>query len=265
MAVASDKMALDFSITWKPFFLDPRLPGGEGKDKHAHYISKFGAERVNQMVPHMVQTFEAEGIPGYNINGRVGNTMDSHRLLEYALKHGGPQKQDQLMETLFTQYFLRGQPLSSRAVLLKAAGEVQLDGAEVLLSTDGLLEQVWSEVEHAYSAGVSGVPYFRIDGGGQGKEVSGGQPPEAFLKIFASLAAPTASPSSALGFTVGSTVRVSGLKAKPEHNGHLGEVLGRQGVERVQVRLLGGVELALKPANLEPYQAGNSEATIDLM
>ena len=33
MAVASKSMAMDFSIKWKPFFLDPRLPGGEGKDK----------------------------------------------------------------------------------------------------------------------------------------------------------------------------------------------------------------------------------------
>ena len=42
MKVASSSMGMDFSISWKPFFLDPRLPGGEGKDKLAHYKSKFG-------------------------------------------------------------------------------------------------------------------------------------------------------------------------------------------------------------------------------
>ena len=82
MDTASKTLGMDFSVTWKPFFLDPRLPGGEGKDKMEHYKAKFGAARVAQMMPHMVQTFAQEGIPGYSINGRVGNTMDSHRLLE---------------------------------------------------------------------------------------------------------------------------------------------------------------------------------------
>lgn len=46
MDVASKSMGMDFSIQWKPFFLDARLPGGEGKDKLAHYRAKFGQERV---------------------------------------------------------------------------------------------------------------------------------------------------------------------------------------------------------------------------
>ena len=108
MDVASKTMAMDFSIRWRPFFLDPRLPGGEGHDKMAHYKAKFGAERVAQMMPRMVQTFKDEGIEGYNLGGKVGNTMDSHRLLEYALAKGGPSKQDELVEHLFKRYFLQG-------------------------------------------------------------------------------------------------------------------------------------------------------------
>jgi len=257
MAVAEKTMNMDFSITWKPFFLDPRLPGGEGKDKLAHYKSKFGAERVAAMMPRMVQTFKEEGIDGYSISGNVGNTMDSHRLLEHALAVGGPAKQDALVEHLFDRYFLKGRALSSREVLLDAAAAAELDGAERLLDGDAYHEQVFEEVEKAYGAGVSGVPYFRIDGGGHGKELSGGQPPEAFLQIFRSLGvAPLTARTStgAHGFASGGHVSIRGLAAKPEHNGKSGIVIGAQG-ERVQVRLSDGVELALRPANLEALDA----------
>lgn len=239
MSIAKDTMAMDFSITWKPFFLDPSLPGGEGKDKLAHYKAKFGAERVAMMMPRMVQTFKEEGIDNYSIDGKVGNTMDSHRLLEFALKMGGPAKQDRLVEVLFDRYFLKGRALSSRAVLLEAAAEAELAGAEQLLSSDELSEKVWSEVESAYGAGVTGVPYFRIDGGGRGKEVSGGQAPEIFLQIFSSLGPP----ASALGFALRSRVRIQGLVSKPQYNGMIATVLGAQGSERVQVRLPDGVEM----------------------
>jgi len=259
MKIASSTMGMDFSVSWRPFFLDPRLPGGEGKDKVQHYNAKFGAERVAQMMPRMVQTFAEEGIPGYSINGKVGNTMDSHRLLEYALSKGGPEKQDELVEVLFDQYFLKGRALSSRSVLLEAAAAANLDGAEALLDSDHGSESVWSEVESAYNAGVTGVPYFRIDGGGGGKEISGGQAPEAFLQIFSALGPPAA----ALGFTIGSRVSVHDLKAKPEFNGVRGTVLGAQGSERVQVRLDDGVEIALKPTNLTPQADAADAGSVD--
>jgi len=187
MSVAEKTLNMQFSVSWRPFFLDPNLPGGEGKDKLAHYKLKFGADRVAQMMPRMVQTFAEEGIPGYSIEGNVGNTMDSHRLLEYALRQGGAAKQDKLVEVLFERYFLKGQALSSRQVLLDAAAAADLDGADALLASDQLHDEVWSEVESAYQAGVSGVPHFKIDGGGPGRELSGGQPPEAFLRILRSL------------------------------------------------------------------------------
>ena len=118
---------------------------------------------------------------------------------------------------------------------------------------------MWTEVEGAYHAGVTGVPYFRIDGGGRGREVSGGQAPEVFLQILASLGPP----ASALGFALRSQVRIQGLASKPEFNGMMATVLGAQGSERVQVRLADGVVMALKPSNLEAYVAEVDAASLD--
>lgn len=250
MDVASKTMGLDFQIQWSPFFLDPRLPGGEGTDKMQHYKAKFGAERVAQMMPRMVQTFKEEGIDGYNIGGRVGNTMDSHRLMEHAMAIGGPKKQDALCLELFQRYFINGHALSSKSVLLEAAAAANVDGAEAVLEGEGYSDEVWAKVEGAYGSGVSGVPHFRVAGGGPGREVSGGQPPEAFLRIFAALAS-----EAPHGFAIGSEVTVSGLGKKPEHNGKVGTVLGSQGSDRIQVKLSDGTMLALKPDNLEAAPA----------
>jgi predicted DsbA family dithiol-disulfide isomerase len=262
MDVASRTMGLDFELTWKPFFLDPRLPGGKGKDKMEHYRAKFGAERVAQMMPHMVRTFENEGIPNYSMGGRVGNTMDSHRLLEHAVRIGGPAKQDALVEKLFERYFVGGQALSDRAVLLEAADAVALDGAREVLESGELTEEVWHSVEGAYSAGVTGVPYFRIDGGGRGKELSGGQEPDVFLRVFSLLKPPEGPATPPGGHTIGTTVSIAGLQARPELNGKLAEVVGAQG-QRVQVRLTDGTQVALKPANLHVHMPSGA-ANVDV-
>ena len=41
---------VDFAITWKPFFLNPDAPK-EGISKMDYYLRKFGAARVESMVP----------------------------------------------------------------------------------------------------------------------------------------------------------------------------------------------------------------------
>lgn len=77
----------------------------------------------------------------------MGNTIDSHRLMELALRQGGPAMQDALVERLFDDYFIQGLPLSDRSVLLKAAQAAKVEGAEVLLDDpDQLTEEVFSEV-----------------------------------------------------------------------------------------------------------------------
>lgn len=191
MAVAREQLGLAFEVRWAPFFLDPSLPSEpEGKDKLAHYNAKFGAARVAAMMPQMAATFAGEGLPEYAQAGRVGNTFDSHRLLELAAAQpDAPAAQDALVEALFKQYFHLGRALSSRAVLLDAAAEAGLDGAAACLDSDAHGEAVWARVEEAYASRVSGVPHFRMAAdGGAVHELSGGQPPAEFLKVFAAMA-----------------------------------------------------------------------------
>ncbi len=52
-----------------------------------HYNMKFGAARVQQMVPHMMGVFAELGL-AYSMGGNVGNTMDSHRVIALAAEVG---------------------------------------------------------------------------------------------------------------------------------------------------------------------------------
>mmetsp|Transcript_25401 Transcript_25401/g.64427 ORF Transcript_25401/g.64427 Transcript_25401/m.64427 type:complete len:184 (-) Transcript_25401:123-674(-) len=174
----------DFRVTWRPFQLNPDAPK-EPVNKLKMYKEKFGAARIEQMLPHMTQTFKKVGVD-YSMGGDTGNTLTSHRLLQWAASVG-LDKQDLLVEELFKNYFAEEKYLGDRGVLLAAVDKAGLDREEGAKIIDD--ESLWrSEVEKdkaKYARGVSGVPYFIFDGK---FAISGGQPPEAFAEAISEVA-----------------------------------------------------------------------------
>ena len=59
---------------------------------------------------------------------RTGNTFDAHRLIHYAHESG---KQDALKERLMAGYFVEGEAIGEREVLVRLAIDVGLDGPAV--------------------------------------------------------------------------------------------------------------------------------------
>jgi len=98
-----DPLKVQTEIRWLPFFLNPNAPK-PSQNKLEMYKKKFGPERVEQMVPHMKKVGGEEGI-NFSFGGNTGLTLDSHRLLEYALEKYGFVKQNELTEILFSYYF----------------------------------------------------------------------------------------------------------------------------------------------------------------
>mmetsp|Transcript_33678 Transcript_33678/g.85154 ORF Transcript_33678/g.85154 Transcript_33678/m.85154 type:complete len:184 (+) Transcript_33678:275-826(+) len=166
----------DFKITWRPFQLNPDA-SKEPVSKLQLYKDKFGAARVEQMMPQMMQTFDKIGVK-YSVGGNTGNTLTSHRLLQWA-GTVGLDKQDKLMEELFKNYFAEEKFLGDRDVLLAAVDKAGLDVAEGTKIIDD--ESLWrSEVDQdkkKFTRGISGVPYFIFNGQ---FGISGGQSPEVF-------------------------------------------------------------------------------------
>jgi predicted DsbA family dithiol-disulfide isomerase len=174
-------------ITWLPFQLSPDLPR-EGKDRHEHYATIFGADRARAIMASMQQTAAAEGLlfetkPG----ARAPNTLSAHVLLYWAEKTPNVD-QNALAERLFAAHHCDSEDLGDPAVLARIAGEVGMDpmtvAADLRAGKDE--DRVQALVAEARQAGVSGVPFFIFD---RQHAVSGAQPPEALLEILDRLSA----------------------------------------------------------------------------
>eukprot|EP00850_Spirogloea_muscicola_P006573 SM000031S11582 [mRNA] locus=s31:493266:495505:+ [translate_table: standard] len=201
-AIKQTQDKYDVEVQWHPFLLNPKAPK-EGVDKRNYYISKFGESRVPSMEGQMKevykepsdslpcllshQQFSAYGLD-YSLGGKTGNTLDSHRLLEYAAKQG-LDKQNALVDELFKKYFSEEKYIgdrrpsvhTNREVLIAAADKVGIKGAREYLEDDnaGLKEVKMGLSKHA--RGVTGVPHFVINNRCQ---LSGAQPAESFVEAF---------------------------------------------------------------------------------
>ncbi|KAK2986282.1 hypothetical protein RJ640_021851 [Escallonia rubra] len=184
-AIASSKDQFDF----------------EGVNKKEFYRSKFGS-RSEQIVSRMTEVFRGLGLE-YNMSGLTkeiskvskvfyvkmelisfpicrGSTLDSHRLINFAGQQG-LDKQHDLVEELFLGYFTQGKYIGDREFLVESARKVGVEGAaQFLENPENGLKEVNEELEK-YSAGITGVPHFKIN---EKHQLSGGQPPEVFRKAF---------------------------------------------------------------------------------
>lgn len=176
-AIASSKDKYNFEILWHPYQLNPDAPK-EGIEKREFYRSKFGS-RSDQMEARMSEVFRTVGLV-YSLSGLTGNTMDSHRLIYFSGQQG-LDKQHDLVEELGLGYFTQEKYIGDRKFLLEAAAKVGIEGAEEFLKNpNNGLKEVEDEIK-TYSRNITGVPYYVINGS---QKLSGGQPPEVFLRAF---------------------------------------------------------------------------------
>ena len=169
------------TVRWHPFQLNPDMPR-EGIERKAYRISKFGSwERSQQLDAQVAAAGQGEGIAfNFDRQVRTPNTLDAHRVTWLAGERG---VQDAVAEALFLAYFTDGRDLSDRGTLAEIAAGAGLDRAEVdeLLAGDKGLDVVRSGEGQARSLGVSGVPFFVVNGK---VALSGAQPREFFLQAF---------------------------------------------------------------------------------
>jgi len=134
------------------------------------------------MIPHMINVGKSEGI-NFSYGGKVGPTLNSHRLIDWAKKFGEP-KQEALLLKIYSYYFEQEKDISDIGTLVKAAEEVGLSGADDFLKTTERANEVKEEAHHNMEENnISGVPYFNVGGHG----VSGAQEAEYFLQLFRQL------------------------------------------------------------------------------
>ena len=167
---------LDFDIRWRPFQLDPTIPP-EGMSRHDYLARKFGEDRIASFHERIAEAGAEVGIPfAFDAILRSPNTLDAHRLIRWSHAKG---KQNDLVERLFRLYFIEGQDIGQRDLLVSVADEFDLDGSLVrrLLEDGTDVGSVREEIATAARMGVSGVPFFIFGG----KVAVSGAQPEAVM------------------------------------------------------------------------------------
>jgi predicted DsbA family dithiol-disulfide isomerase len=119
------------------------------------------------------------------------NTFDGHRLIHWAgdpaasgsAGGGSPVRATAMKERLLRAYFTEGVDLGDVAALAALAGEAGCDAVEAaaVLASERYADAVRADELAAREEGVTGVPYFRVNGG---IGISGAHPPELLLRMF---------------------------------------------------------------------------------
>jgi predicted DsbA family dithiol-disulfide isomerase len=118
------------------------------------------------------------------------NTVKAHELLHFAKANG---RQVEMKERLLHAYFEEGGHVGRVDDLVRLAGEVGLDeqAAREALESARHLEDVRADQAQAQAFGISGVPFFVLQGT---YGISGAQAPETFVQALEQVASETRVP-----------------------------------------------------------------------
>jgi len=166
-------------VRWHPFQLNPDLPE-EGVARADYLARKFGTPDPGAIYQRVGAAARAVGLaPDFAKIARQPNTLRAHALIGAAQ---GEAQQEAIVERLFRAYFVEGADLTSRDTLAALAREAGLPDAAATAALDGDgAQQAARDDTEARRLGVSGVPFFVVDGK---LGVSGAQGADALLEAF---------------------------------------------------------------------------------
>jgi len=171
----------DLTLRWRAFQLNPDMPPG-GMARSRYLELKFGgALNARNVYAQIEAAGRQEGIAfAFDRLRRTPNTIESHRLIRFAFKQA---REEAVVQALFEAYFLRGEDIGDREVLVAAASAAGLapDAVRAFLTGDDEAEAVRAEDMAARRAGINGVPCFVFNGR---HALAGAHPPEVLFQLF---------------------------------------------------------------------------------
>ena len=169
-------------VEWKSFQLDPDVMPVAGQSLHQYLADRKGVslERGKEMNDYMSGVAKEVGLE-YNFDTAiVNNTMNAHRLLHLALKHG---VQNETKEALFKAYYTHSKDIGDTETLVAIGDSTGLDADEIRTMLVGrqYIQEVQMEQQRAQELGIQGVPFFVFN---NKYGVSGAQPTEVFAEVL---------------------------------------------------------------------------------
>jgi predicted DsbA family dithiol-disulfide isomerase len=181
-ALAAFPHRAEVEVVHRAFELDPTRPPGQTFDRVASLAAKYGLtpERALAMEEEMERRAAGDGLECHLTKSEVGNTFDAHRMIHLGRAAG---REDAVLERLYHAHFTEGRSIFDPASLAALAAEAGLEAAAgEALAGGAFAEAVRAEEAEARALGVTGVPFFALDGRWA---ISGAQPLEVFEAALA--------------------------------------------------------------------------------
>ena len=161
-AVVSSVPGLAVDVRWYPYQLDPEMAAG-GMDRGEYLAKKYGADADDVLAKAQAQAQEFGLELAFGKIKRQPNTFEAHRLIRYSYAFG---VQPQIVERIFQTFFLHGQDIGDRAVLIAIAAKSRLDPAavEAFFAQSEDIDPLEKEMADIREAGVHAVPRFTFAG-----------------------------------------------------------------------------------------------------
>lgn len=168
----------DIDVYWHAYQLDPSLPEHYDGSEH-DYLAKakgMAPEQVSAMMEHVTAQAASEGLKYDFKNLVVANSFTALRVLEHAKQCG---LGNEMKEALLSAHFEKGLDTGDAEILLQLAAQIGLDAVELRSELDAgnYTKEVENDIAQARQIGVTGVPFFILDGK---YAISGAQPAEVF-------------------------------------------------------------------------------------
>lgn len=166
------------TIRWHAYMLD-RHPPTASVPVQDVAAARFGADRLPAKQERMAQLGAQDGFD-FSFAGRIGDTRDSHRVVQLGMRKG-LEVADKVMGEVMAMFFERGGDITSWEDLTAAAERAGVDKEEAMrwLEEGEGGDEVDREVAEAEKMGVKGVPKFIINGR---YEVDGAEDVSGFLE-----------------------------------------------------------------------------------
>jgi predicted DsbA family dithiol-disulfide isomerase len=164
-AVAEHPRGDEVSVRWRSFELDPQAPREREGDYTTMLATKYRTSpaEAQAMIDRMVATAADEDLHFDFTIARPGNTFDAHRVLHLAADRG---LQDAVKERFLRGYHSEGEAIGTHEAVQRLAVDAGLDEVEVksVLEGDAYADAVRADEAQAVEYGISGVPFFVVDG-----------------------------------------------------------------------------------------------------
>jgi predicted DsbA family dithiol-disulfide isomerase len=169
-------------ITWRSYELNPNAPPVRDGSSAERVARKYGisVEDAAAQYQRITDLAAALGLEYHLDRARWGRSFDAHRLIHLAHDRG---IQDAVKERFLAAYLQEGVAIGLPEELAPIAVSAGLDAAEVdaVLAGDAYADAVRADEERALELGITGVPFFVVDGR---FAMPGAQDPETMLAIL---------------------------------------------------------------------------------